>query len=190
MSDPQDRNAEEPVPVRYICPATWGGEPLLPEFKGEIQVAYVLMVTHAAFLAERERADKAESEAAMYLNNATEEQAAHAETKRQFECFKDLARDEQNRLIHSAEAQLATERAKREALVALFDDAITHSDKMHAYRLRQQLTAILAAPEKDLPSAGERCRPPSAEFTGSDANLGAKPAAELSAAPEKEGEAP
>ena len=25
MSDPQDRNAEEPVPVRYICPATWGG---------------------------------------------------------------------------------------------------------------------------------------------------------------------
>ena len=169
MSDPQDRNAEEPVPVRYICPATWGGEPLLPEFKGEIQVAYVLMVTHAAFLAE---------------------QAAHAETKRQFECFKDLARDEQNRLIHSAEAQLAAERAKREALVALLDDAITHSDKMHAYRLRQQLTAILAAPEKDLPSAGERCRPPSAECTGSDANLGAKPAAELTAAPEKEGEAP
>lgn len=44
--------------------------------------------------------------------------------------------------------------------------------------LRPETRDQLAIPTTDLPNVGERDRLPKAEFTGSDANLGAKPAAE------------
>jgi hypothetical protein len=132
MNDAQDRTAQEPVRAHYWKDIA----------EGRVQGTH--FVTHAAFLAE---------------------QAAHDETRRALQrvlempdcpmCGSTLDGNgecracEQQTRAEKAEAQLATERAKREEAEAGLRRAIVRLDNCRQGFLADELAAILAAPQKE-----------------------------------------